>query len=112
MESIEAAPPTGLELMPIPLHTLKRWLAGQASTASDLESTPEPGEPESRRVAVEVLRWDGESAERVAASALRTSDVVVLPASLGGYDEFGWHPESKQGGATPPARARMAQSDV
>ena len=95
VESIEAAPPTGLELMPIPLHTLKRWLAGQASTASDLESTPEPGEPESRRVAVEVLRWDGESAERVAASALHTSDVVVLPASLGGYDEFGWHPESK-----------------
>lgn len=92
---VEAAPPTGLELMPIPLHTLKRWLSGVESSASDLESTPEPDEFKVRAVPPQVLRWDGESAELVAVSALRTSDIVVLPASKGGCDRFGWHPASK-----------------
>lgn len=93
-EAIEAAPPSGLELMPIPLHTLKRWLSGMASSASDLESTPEPEDEKPRLVPPPVLRWDGEAAELVPVSALRTSDIVVLPASRGGCDRFGWHPSS------------------
>jgi CRISPR-associated endonuclease/helicase Cas3 len=95
VDAIETSPPTGLELMPIPLHTLKRWLSGVDSTASDLESTPEPDDFRSRSVPLPVMRWDGESAELVAVSALRTSDIVVLPASRGGCDRFGWHPSSK-----------------
>jgi CRISPR-associated endonuclease/helicase Cas3 len=94
-DAIEASPPTGLELMPIPLHTLKRWLSGVAAIASDLESTPEPEDFKSRSVPPPVLRWDGESAELVPVSRLRTSDIVVLPASNGGCDRFGWHPASK-----------------
>lgn len=94
-EAVDAAPPTGLELMPIPLHTLKRWLSGIESSASDLESTPEPEEVKPREVPPQVLRWDGESAELVNVSALRTSDIVVLAASRGGCDRFGWHPGSK-----------------
>jgi len=98
-EAVDAAPPTGLELMPIPLHTLKRWLSGIESSASDLESTPEPEESKQefmqRKVSVEVLRWDGDAAELVSVAALRTSDIIVLPASQGGCDRFGWHPASK-----------------
>jgi CRISPR-associated endonuclease/helicase Cas3 len=92
---VEAAPPSGLELMPIPLHTLKRWLSGGESSASDLESTPEPEEFRTQKVLPMVLRWEGEIAELVKVSALRTSDIVVLPASRGGCDRFGWHPTSK-----------------
>lgn len=94
-EALEAAPPVGQELMPIPLHALKRWLSGVESVTSDLESTPEPDEFRPRGVPPPVLRWDGETAELVAVSALRTSDTVVLPASRGGCDRFGWHPQSK-----------------
>ena len=94
-EAVETSPPTGLELMPIPLHTLKRWLCGVESVASDLESTPEPEPFKPRAVPPQVLRWDGEAAELVAVSALRTSDIVVLPASRGGCDRFGWHPQSQ-----------------
>ncbi len=94
VDSMEAAPPSGLELMPIPLHTLKRWLSGLESCASDLESTSEPDDEKPRRIPPQVLRWDGEIAELVAVSALRTSDMVVLPASRGGCDRFGWHPDS------------------
>ena len=94
-DAIESAPPTGLELMPIPLHTLKRWLSGVESSASDLESTPEPEEFTARKAVPMVLRWDGEAAELVKVSILRTSDIVVLPASRGGCDRFGWHPTSK-----------------
>ena len=95
VDAVESAPPTGLELMPIPLHTLKRWLSGAESSASDLESTPEPEEFTSRKVVPIVLRWDGEVPELVKVSSLRTSDIVVLPASRGGCDRFGWHPTSK-----------------
>lgn len=94
-EALEASPPVGQELMPIPLHTLKRWLSGTESVASDLESTPEPEEFKPRTLPPPVLRWDGETAELVAVSALRTSDTVVLPASRGGCDRFGWHPQSQ-----------------
>ena len=94
-EALEASPPIGQELMPIPLHTLKRWLSGAESVASDLESTPEPDEFKVRVTPPQVLRWDGETAELVAVSALRTSDTVILPASRGGCDRFGWHPQSK-----------------
>jgi CRISPR-associated endonuclease/helicase Cas3 len=95
VEALEAAPPMGQELMPIPLHALKRWLSGAESVASDLESTPEPDEFKPRAAPPQVLRWDGETAELVAVSALRTSDTVVLPASRGGCDRFGWHPQSQ-----------------
>lgn len=94
-EALEAAPPVGLELMPVPLHALKRWLSGADSEVSDLESTPEPDDFKPRTVPPQVLRWDGETAELVAVAALRTSDTVVLPASRGGCDRFGWHPQSQ-----------------
>ena len=94
-EAMEASPPMSQELMPIPLHALKRWLSGADSVVSDLESTPEPDEFKPRTVPPQVLRWDGETAELVAVSALRTSDTVVLPASRGGCDRFGWHPQSQ-----------------
>lgn len=94
-EAVDAAPPSGPELMPIPLHTLKRWLSGIESSASDLESTPEPEEIKPREAPLQVLRWDGEAAELVNVAALHTSDIVVLAASRGGCDRFGWHPGSK-----------------
>lgn len=94
-EVLEAAPPLSQELMPVPLHALKRWLSGAESETSDLESTPEPEAFKPRMEPAPVLRWDGETAERVAVSALRTSDTVVLPASRGGCDPFGWHPQSQ-----------------
>jgi len=97
-DAIESAPPSGLELMPVPLHALKRWLSGAESVASDLESTAEPvesKEPRRRETPPQVLRWDGEVAELVNVAALRTSDIVVVPASRGGCDRFGWYPASK-----------------
>jgi CRISPR-associated endonuclease/helicase Cas3 len=94
-DAVDASPPTSLELVPIPLHTLKRWLSGVESNASDLESTPEPDELQRREMTGQVLRWDGDAAELVNVAALRTSDIVVLEASRGGCDRFGWHPGSK-----------------
>jgi len=103
-EIVEAAPPSGLELMPIPMHTLKRWLKGQESQASDLESTAVPDETSSRKErAAQVLIWDGEVAELVSPAVLRPTDVVVLPASVGGCDQFGWSPAS-----TTPVRDLFA----
>ena len=103
-EAIEAAPPSGLELMPIPLHSLKRWLSGADCAASDLESTPEPDAFQANNAQTQVLRWDGESTEQVDVAALRSGDIVVLPATRGGCDRFGWHP-----GSSSPVRDLYAE---
>lgn len=94
-EAIESAPPSGMELLPVPLHALKRWLSGAESVASDLESTHEPDDFRPTTKPPKVLRWDGESAEWTEVWALRTSDTVVVPCSRGGCDRFGWHPQSQ-----------------
>ena len=62
--------------MPVPLHALKRWLSGAESVVSDLESTPEPEAFKPRAEPAPVLRWDGETAELVAVSALRTMEAA------------------------------------
>ena len=95
-DAIESDPPSALELMPMPLHTLRRWLQGESSQASDLESTAVPDDEPARHERIaQVLCWDGEAAELVSPAALRLTDVVVLPASIGGCDRFGWNPASK-----------------
>lgn len=42
------------------------------------------------------LTHDSASLERVTLAALRPGDVVVLPADVGLYDEYGWNPDAAQ----------------
>lgn len=44
----------------------------------------------------EALRWDGSAAERIELSQARVGDTLVLDATLGGCDRFGWNPRSRE----------------
>jgi len=96
-DAIEDAPPPGPELMPVPLYALRRWLLGWTVAVTDIEGTAEP-ERERAEVLAEprrTVRWDGEFGDVIRPEALRTGDILIVPASYGGCDRFGWNPDAK-----------------
>ncbi|MEU3170006.1 type I-U CRISPR-associated helicase/endonuclease Cas3 [Streptosporangium sp. NPDC006930] len=104
-------PPTSAESIELPLPAVKRWLSGESGgdDISDLEAEhlPDVPIPPGGR---SVLRYRSrDSAEVVKDAKIRASDLVVVPTSYGGCDEYGWHPDSHE-----PAIdiADLAQSGV
>lgn len=94
-EAVEDAPPLGAELMPLPLRAARAWLAGDVAPVADIDAAAGEAEaPRARRPRQLVVRWDGEAAQTVDAMRLCVGDVIVVPASYGGYDCFGWNPAS------------------
>ncbi len=98
-EILALAPPHVGETLGVPPWSARAWLAGageHAAETADVEGAPEP-EPTTGR-ARRVFRWAGpESAATgvISANEIRAGDVVVVPASYGGCDEFGWNPVSQ-----------------
>ncbi len=103
-EILRILPPTALEACPVPLWELRAWLESETLDidTGDVEGAVEPrqrgGLQQPAVLPGYVLRWDGieDGALRVTASQLKPGAVVVLPASAGGYDSFGWAPGSSE----------------
>lgn len=100
------------ELVEVPIHAARRWLAGDAPIpVSDLEDVDEASLRErSTSEPFRALAWrdraglapggPGRGAAAggwvwVWASAIRPGDVLVVPTQRGGLDEYGWAPASK-----------------
>ena len=99
LEILALCPPASPECLTVPFAQMRRWLTGQKGGAgADVEGTMESDEDET--VTGEgrwVIRWRGrESSETLrTATSLRPGDLVVIPASLGGWEELatlGAHP--------------------
>ena len=90
LDAVEAAPPVRHELLAIPHYALRAWGAdiadqeGGASTESPIER------------GFELIRWDGETAKRVGLADVRPGDTLILPASAGGCDGYGWNPDDRE----------------
>lgn len=97
-EWIALAPPHAGETLAVPLWAARAWLSRDARTAgetADIEGTR--AELEDEGVSRRVLRWAGPDAPAtgvVSAAQLRPGDVIIVPASYGGCDRFGWNPAS------------------
>lgn len=95
--------PHGGELVSLPIAAARRWLHGLTSLAfGDIESTDlaeraEQGEHPRSVVILGPPGPDGPASPRLIdrPADIRPGDVVVVPASYGGCDEFGWAPESR-----------------
>lgn len=94
------------ELIEVPIHAARQWLAGEAPTPiSDLgdDGAPPPGRQVSE--SFRALAWrdndvgfsrrSGGAWVWIEAPAVRPGDVLVVPAERGGVDEYGWAPASK-----------------
>ncbi|WP_435103728.1 type I-G CRISPR-associated helicase/endonuclease Cas3g [Arhodomonas sp. AD133] len=86
-------PPQLGEALQLPIHLFRELLSGKGrGDASDLEGTEEPGSSFSDHLG-KVMRWRGaDEAEIVDGADVVPGDTVLLPASLGGCDAFGWAP--------------------
>lgn len=90
-------PPRSREAIELPVWTVKRWLDGRRESAADIADVParEPVGDEGRE-GRQVFRWKGDDqrSEWIDPSELRPGDTIIVPASYGGVDAFGWDPES------------------
>jgi len=102
-EVLTLLPPHGGETLAVPLWAARAWLrrAPAAAEVADLEGRADPEAPAGRAEGRAAFRWagpDSPASRVIAASELRPGDLIVVPATYGGCDEFGWHPEV----ASPP----------
>lgn len=98
---VACLPPVPGEALRVPIWAAKAWLARSGSDAANVtdvggERDPHPEEryPGGRPA----LRWRGadhEDTGLVRADALRAGDLVIVPSSYGGCDQFGWAPASR-----------------
>ena len=97
--------PSVLESVSIPIWAARRWLAGEGESAvADVEvgrdaksEAPRRKDAPSPPVA---FRWDGQEAALVTSREIRPGDVLIVPSSSGGLDEWG----SFDAMATDPVR--------
>lgn len=95
-------PPRAAEALEMPISMVRAWLSGSKSTAlladvpSDVSEAEPEGLPRERR---RVFRWKGQDAlsRWIRPEEIRPGDTIVVPASYGGVDEFGWNIRSTAG---------------
>jgi len=99
IERVTVCPPAAPEAISVPLEEARRWLRETASgDFPDTEAAPWEIIQKEIKPAANVLRWRGANDDQtklIQAGAIRPGDVIVVPASRGGCDRWGWYPESK-----------------
>jgi CRISPR-associated endonuclease/helicase Cas3 len=98
IKTVASCNPTSAETITMPLYAVRAWLDHAISPVADLEGMAEPKEnekPESGSRAC--LRWHGPDSDDTEVMTdpkkLQPGDILVVPASYGGCDAFGWAPE-------------------
>jgi CRISPR-associated endonuclease/helicase Cas3 len=91
---VSLCPPVASEAMQVPISAFRRWFDSTPAgdTDSDIEGVggAEDEDAEASGSARMALRWRGERSEVVGSSSkVRPGDTLVLPASVGGFDELG-----------------------
>ncbi|MBK8175995.1 MAG: type I-U CRISPR-associated helicase/endonuclease Cas3 [Rhodospirillales bacterium] len=91
-------PPRSGEAIELPIWAVRRWLSGkgaQGSLADVAGASPEDEERGGVRGGKgRVFRWKGntEQSRWIRSGELQPGDAIIVPASYGGVDEFGWNP--------------------
>lgn len=103
IDRVRVCPPAAPETLSVPIGEAKRWLRdvaksdGQADIA-DVEHNVESPDRGHRGQVRKALRWRGPDDDRtefLSDGAVLPGDVIVVSASQGGCDCWGWDPGSK-----------------
>jgi len=91
---LSLVPPSSSECLAVPIHLMRRWLAGDdtlISDQSDIEGELDADSKGNKFVKREIIRWRGpdESVTVNNAEILRPGDVLVISAKLGGWEVLG-----------------------
>jgi CRISPR-associated endonuclease/helicase Cas3 len=101
IKTVTLCPPLTREALPIPIKAARNWLRTEDSKTSietevaDVEGKADAGEGHGSINTV--LRWAGPDSSKLLTNAddIRPGDTLIVPASYGGADKFGWNPNSK-----------------
>jgi CRISPR-associated endonuclease/helicase Cas3 len=106
VETVTLCPPLTREALPIPIKAARNWLQREGSKkppeaeVSDVEGRTGAEEGHGQIEIKHVLRWAGPDSSNTKlltrADEIRPGDTLIVPASYGGADEFGWNPNSKK----------------
>jgi CRISPR-associated endonuclease/helicase Cas3 len=99
-ERLALLPPRSAEMVQVPIAAARRWLQDDRvrSESVEIADVPQASTPEEGRVGNSGrpgFRWAGPGDPRtglVRPHQLCPGDLIVVPASYGGCDEFGWVP--------------------
>jgi CRISPR-associated endonuclease/helicase Cas3 len=102
LAAVSACRPSSLEMLSVPFLVARGWLAGEMpDTGADVEGASSPADKEeaSSSPRLPVLCWRGEEKSVLIKTTselreLRSGDTIVVPASRGCCDKFGWNPVS------------------
>lgn len=91
-------PPRAAEAIELPVWAVRAWL--QKAELSALADIPGPDEerlPENVSTRGLVFRWAGDDdrSSWIDPAKIRPGNTIVIPASYGGVDQFGWNPDAK-----------------
>ncbi|MEW6247043.1 MAG: type I-U CRISPR-associated helicase/endonuclease Cas3 [Nitrospirota bacterium] len=96
--TVAALPPDSLEALSIPVWSVRAWLRGNwPEEIADVEGRSEQEEPARKGQQPRyALCWRGpEHSRLVSPDEVQSGDTLVVPASYGGHDRFGWCPSSQ-----------------
>ncbi len=103
-DAVILCPPASPECLSVPFGLMRRWMSGETTDSSaDVEGMADDIGLETDKVCDrKVIRWRGRDDVEVAEkpSSIRPGDVVVIPASLGGWEvlaTLGNHPVADWG---------------
>lgn len=95
-ECVALLPPKREEALAIPISAARAFLSNaQPADIADTEGGIDFAAAAAGNLDVQALLWRGEESEVIQADALRPGDTIVVPASYGGCDGYGWNPESR-----------------
>jgi CRISPR-associated endonuclease/helicase Cas3 len=92
--TISVLPPTQMETLAVPIWTARAFLQGTSEEdISDVEGSRAAKSAARRRKVRHAVRWrSADDSGLVDPDDLRPGNTIVVPASYGGLDRFGWHP--------------------
>lgn len=95
---ISLMPPRTREAMAVPVYEVQAWLREQAEgDVADIEGGKPGYQGYGRESDRRVLRWRGpDDAHVIRSDQIQPGDTIIVPASYGGADEFGWNPRSNK----------------
>jgi CRISPR-associated endonuclease/helicase Cas3 len=94
---IDLAPPLTREALPMPIASVRRWLRGMSTNASDLEGVQSEGDEEDKSKARQpkpVAIWTSKGALLRDDTDIRPGQTIIVPVTYRGADEYGWNPNA------------------
>lgn len=94
VETVRLRPPLAGESLEVPIYAARAWLQGRRTQdVADLEGVAGQESPRVDGKDRLALRWNGpEGGEVIQPRAIRPGDTLILPATYGGCDRYGWQP--------------------